>query len=44
MSLYVSVIMVQALVSALERKRQADLYEFEAILGYILNSRPAKAA
>lgn len=44
MSLYVSVIMVHALVPALERKKQAHLYEFEANLVYILKSRPAKAA
>ena len=32
-----------AFIPVLERKRQADLYEFEASLVYILNSRLTKA-
>jgi hypothetical protein len=29
------------LIPALRRQRQADLYEFEVSLGYIVSSRPA---
>lgn len=35
--------MLQALNPSIERQRQEDLYEFEASLAYIVNSRPAKA-
>ena len=35
--------MVITLISALEKQRQVDLYDCEAITVYIANSRPAQA-